>query len=51
MRMRPRDFWAMTIPEWNAAVAGFQAAHGITAPLARADLDRLMQNYPDTQHE
>jgi uncharacterized phage protein (TIGR02216 family) len=51
MRMRPCDFWAMTITEWNAAVAGFNAAHGITAPLARADLETLMRDYPDTQHE
>jgi hypothetical protein len=49
--MRPADFWAMSIDEWNAAVAGFQAAHGIAQPLARGDLEHMMQAYPDTRHE
>jgi uncharacterized phage protein (TIGR02216 family) len=51
LRLAPRDFWAMTVTEWNAAVAGFHAAHGIAQPLARADLDQLMQLYPDIRHE
>jgi uncharacterized phage protein (TIGR02216 family) len=49
--MRPADFWAMTITEWNAAVAGFHAAHGIAQPLARADFEHMMRLYPDTTHE
>jgi uncharacterized phage protein (TIGR02216 family) len=49
--MRPCDFWEMTITEWNAAVAGFHAAHGIAQPLARADLEQMMRLYPDNKHE
>jgi uncharacterized phage protein (TIGR02216 family) len=49
MGLSPRDFWAMTLPEWRAAAAGFQARVGRrhAPPLARAELDDLMQRYPD----
>ena len=49
MGLRPRDFWAMSIPEWRAAAAGFQARSGRRSipPLARADLDSLLERYPD----
>ncbi len=51
LRLSPRDFWAMSVTEWNAAVAGFHAAHGIAQPLARADLEQMMQLYPDKTNE
>jgi uncharacterized phage protein (TIGR02216 family) len=53
LRLSPHDFWTMTPCEWNAAVAGWQAAHGVcaSAPLGRADLEALMRTYPDKPHE
>lgn len=49
MRLTPRAFWAMSLPEWRAAISGYQAARGIcaTAPLARRELDAMMELYPD----
>jgi uncharacterized phage protein (TIGR02216 family) len=49
--MRPSDFWAMTVTEWNAAVAGFHAAHGIAQPLARGEFEQMMRLYPDKKNE
>jgi len=51
MGLSPRDFWAMSLAEWRAAAAGFQARRGRrhVAPLARAELDDLMQRYPDNR--
>ena len=41
----PREFWAMTPKELEAAVAG---AIGLSiAPLSREDLDRLISRFPD----
>lgn len=42
LRLAPRDFWAATPREIAAAFP----AHSSTAP-ARADLDRLMTEFPD----
>jgi len=48
MRLPPQQFWAMSIPEWRAAVAGFQNRKGARAtPLARSDFEALMERYPD----
>jgi uncharacterized phage protein (TIGR02216 family) len=49
MGLAPRDFWAMSVAEWRAAVAGFRARGGRRngAPLARAELDDLIERYPD----
>jgi len=49
MGLDPRVFWAMSVPEWRAAVAGFGARGGRrnVAPLGRAELDRLIESYPD----
>jgi uncharacterized phage protein (TIGR02216 family) len=49
MGLSPRTFWAMSLPEWRAAICGFQNARGIraAAPLARKDLEALMELYPD----
>ncbi len=48
MRLSPRTFWALSLPEWRAAIAGRLPPRA--APLARADLETLMQRYPDTPH-
>jgi uncharacterized phage protein (TIGR02216 family) len=49
MRLSPETFWAMSLPEWRAVVAGFAARTGArrTAPLARAEFEQLMQRFPD----
>jgi uncharacterized phage protein (TIGR02216 family) len=45
MGLSPAVFWAMSLAEWRAAVEGrFGQAR---APMARRDLDQLMQLYPD----
>lgn len=28
MQMRPDDFWAQTLPEWDARIAGYREANG-----------------------
>jgi len=43
-------FWSMSLCEWRAAVNGFARRSSRAAPLARADLEQLMQMYPDRQH-
>ena len=48
MRLPPATFWALSLPEWRAMLAGF--APRAAAPMARADLDRLMQLHPDQEH-
>ncbi len=48
--MAPATFWAMSVAEWGAAVAGYLAAHGLgpgSAPLSRAELAALTRQYPD----
>jgi uncharacterized phage protein (TIGR02216 family) len=47
MGLSPRDFWALSLPEWRALTGAFAARHGVAAPLARADLESLMKAYPD----
>jgi uncharacterized phage protein (TIGR02216 family) len=47
MRLPPEVFWAMSLGEWRAAVSGFAHRSSRATPLAHADLDRLMQLYPD----
>ena len=45
LRLRPRDFWAMTPREFAAAIEGLGG--GAAAPLGRGELDALMQLFPD----
>lgn len=45
MRLEPRVFWAMSLPEWRAAVAGRAPRRAM--PLARGDLERMMKEFPD----
>jgi uncharacterized phage protein (TIGR02216 family) len=46
LRLRPRDFWAMTPVELGAALRPLFPAGGAD-PLRRGDLKRLMQQFPD----
>lgn len=48
MRLPPRIFWALSLPEWRAMLSGL--APRAALPMARADLDRLMQLHPDQKH-
>lgn len=45
LRLVPDAFWRMTPRELAAAIAAVRGP--IVAPLARADLDELMQKFPD----
>lgn len=49
MGLSPRDFWAMSLPEWRAASAGFLARRGRkpAPPLGRGEFDVLHARYPD----
>lgn len=49
MGLAPGTFWAMTLVEWNAAVAGWQARHMPRAvtPMKRGELTELMKAHPD----
>ena len=46
LRLAPRDFWAMTPRELAAAMSAYSTP--VVAP-GRADLDRLMTQFPDTK--
>jgi len=48
MRLPPRDFWALSLPEWRALCdARFPRA---AAAMTRRDLDALLSSYPDFSH-
>ncbi len=47
LRLSPRDFWAMTPRELDAALLAVLGASAPAAP-ARSVLDVLMHRYPDT---
>jgi hypothetical protein len=49
MRLAPRDFWALSLPEWRALCeARFPPAPAV---LSRGGLDELLCLYPDKQHD
>jgi uncharacterized phage protein (TIGR02216 family) len=43
LRLSPEVFWRLSLPEWRALTTPQRAA----APLARAELERMMSQYPD----
>jgi uncharacterized phage protein (TIGR02216 family) len=45
--LSPRDFWAMTPREFDAAVRGHLGLGPSAAPLASHDLASLMARFPD----
>ena len=47
MGLSPPVFWAMSLAEWRAAVAGRQRRGRHAAPLDRGELQHLMELYPD----
>jgi uncharacterized phage protein (TIGR02216 family) len=40
LRLAPRDFWSMTLKELNAALPH-------VVPMAKTDLETLMDRFPD----
>lgn len=48
LRLGPRDFWAMTPRELDAALRGaFGSGCAAAIPPSRGDLAALMKRYPD----
>lgn len=45
LRLAPRDFWAMTLPELRAAIG----ARGAQPAPTRDALDELMRRFPDPE--
>jgi hypothetical protein len=45
MRLAPAVFWAMSIPEWRAAIAARMPRRAM--PLARGEFERMMKDHPD----
>jgi uncharacterized phage protein (TIGR02216 family) len=47
LRLTPRDFWAMTPRELDAALTGLLGPAHAETPTTRATLTDLMKRYPD----
>lgn len=52
LRMRPDDFWRMTIPEFFAAVDGYLEAKGVrkgggVEPPTRAEVEAMFEKLKD----
>lgn len=52
MRLRPADFWSMSLPEWRAATIGHRESvtgerSGPGEMMDRAALGALMEAHPD----
>ncbi|MEM1104058.1 MAG: phage tail assembly chaperone [Pseudomonadota bacterium] len=52
LNLTPDVFWTMSVAEWRCACSGLKRRLGaegfdVEAPLVRADLKTLMEQYPD----
>jgi uncharacterized phage protein (TIGR02216 family) len=47
LRLTPETFWRMTLPELAAAARALQLMQ--QKPFEKADLARLMRDYPDAE--
>jgi uncharacterized phage protein (TIGR02216 family) len=47
LRLRPADFWSMTLRELDAALHGLLGPFQGGEPLSRTALAHLMARYPD----
>ena len=47
LHLAPRDFWAMTPRELDAALRGHFGLPATSTPLTRASLATLMRRFPD----
>ena len=48
LRLDPRAFWAMTVPEFTAAARTIMGPRASSALPTRHDLAYLMSQFPDT---
>jgi len=51
LRLSPKQFWAMTPRELNAAFVAVSKQHGALPPLKRSELEQLMDKFPDKEPE
>ncbi len=51
LRLAPRDFWAMTPRELDAALRGALGLVAIEPAITRGDLAALIAAYPDSEDE
>ncbi len=51
LRLAPQDFWRMTLAELAAAARGTGLSVSDAATMARADLNRLCNAFPDHGRE
>jgi uncharacterized phage protein (TIGR02216 family) len=49
LRLPPRDFWAMTLPEFAAALRGLKGVNTPEPPLERGTFASLMALFPDDE--
>jgi uncharacterized phage protein (TIGR02216 family) len=49
LRLSPREFWAMTPRELDAAIRGLLGPPAASPTPSRAGLDQLMQRFPDAR--
>lgn len=47
LRLAPAQFWAMSLPELNAAMAGLTGEAWMESPISRHHFGALMDRYPD----
>ena len=47
LRLSPVQFWAMSLPELNAAMAGLAGEAWAQTPISRHHFSILMDRYPD----
>ena len=48
LRLDAKSFWSMTLPELAAALRSLEGIADLAGRPARADLDGLMQRFPDS---
>ena len=48
LRLDPRAFWSMTVPEFTAAASAVMGPRAPSALPTRHDLAHLMNQFPDT---
>lgn len=51
LRLAPRDFWSLSLPELNAAVAGASGIAWTGEPITKSDLGALMDRFPDLNEQ
>lgn len=47
LKLAPRDFWSLSLPELNAAIMGMTGVAWADRALTRKDFGALMRRFPD----